>query len=683
MFRQPVIPPPMEKAQREPPVWRDPLVFPPSLSMERPFQIRRPWGGSILFLLIFALYMPVLSVGFFSDDLLFSVLAHRDPRTLFQGAQGFLHYRPLSMSVFWLIQQGFGYDGAVFHFLTLSVHMLNTALLYALLRCLGASVALAWSATALFGLLPFAHEPIAFLMGSVHSLALLWMLIATLVVLRSGSQGALGSVLAALGAYLAAILSHETGIVWPAWLLGIAVARPGRFPILHRAIPMGFALGIGYMLFWRTLPRGDPGVLAQPIFTLESSLYAMQGWLHPLGPIFEALWKVLFAPRPILLRALRPEDWAFLGLGFGITVGMAVWARPRWTVPLGCWGFGVSVAPALIFWGPASGMMNYPRMLLIPGLWSALAWAGVLEGTRHRGVWGRIAAGAILGGTLTIALLFLTSSLGYYRDATAILRGMARAARAAEAHPMIFVNLPYNVGYRWFRDRYYPYPYGGAGAVLITDDRQLAWYIRINGGPDLTDRPAGWVRSARVEALYPDWFTPAPPMDFNELRDALKDHAVYVFREDLTWIPLHSIWQVEGASAQSARPEERFNRLDPAPCLDGRIVLRGWQVKRSTGELVLLWEAEAAPRRRWQVFVHLLDSEGRMIGQADGPMAGGLAPTDAWRPGDRIIDRHPIPAGIRPAAFRIGLYDLESGERATVEWNGKQPEDRSVLLPAP
>ena len=72
-----------------------------------------------------------------------------------------------------------------------------------------------------------------------------------------------------------------------------------------------------------------------------------------------------------------------------------------------------------------------------------------------------------------------------------------------------------------------------------------------------------------------------------------------------------------------------------------------------------------------------------MIGQADGPMAGGLAPTEAWRKGDRIIDRHPIPAGLRPAAFRVGLYDLESGERATVEWGGKKPEDRSVLLPAP
>jgi len=105
-------------------------------------------------------------------------------------------------------------------------------------------------------------------------------------------------------------------------------------------------------------------------------------------------------------------------------------------------------------------------------------------------------------------------------------------------------------------------------------------------------------------------------------------------------------------------------------------------VEKRTGELILLWEAQAAPGRRWQVFVHLLDSGGRMIGQADGPMAGGLAPTDAWRRGDQVLDRHPIPTGIQPAAFRVGLYDLESGERAEIRWGEEKPKDRSVVLPA-
>ncbi|WP_376791319.1 hypothetical protein [Thermoflexus sp.] len=656
------------------------LAGSPARSPARGIQAR--WGWVALFMLIFAFYIPVLSVGFFSDDLLFSAITSRDPLDLFQGVQGLLHYRPLSMLLFWSMQRWFGYSRAAFHFLTLSLHMLNTALLYPILRRLGASRFISRSASVLFGLLPFAHEPIAFLMGSVHSLSLLWLLVATVLILRPGPQTTWRRILLALGAYLAAILSHETGIVWPAWLLGIAGIHRGRFPALRLVIPLSFAAGIAYFLLWRTLPRGDPGVLALPIFTLESSLYAMQGWLYPLGPLLGGLWDSLFGSRPILLRGLRPEDWAFLTLGFGITIGMLLGARPRWTVPVGLWGFVLSITPALLFWGPASGMMNYPRMLLIPGIWSVLAWSGVLGGIRRQGTWGSILAGGILGSTLTLSGLFLVSSLGYYQDATVILQGMAQAAREAGERPLLFVNLPYNVGYRWFRARYYPYHYGGAGAVLITDDRQLAWYIRINGGPDLTDRPREWVRSARMDALYPNWFTPASPMGFSELREALTERAVYVFQEDLSWIPLHRIWQVNGTPDEGTIREQGFNPLDPAPRFDGRIVLRGWQVETRTGELLLLWEAQATPGRRWQVFVHLLDPEGRLIGQADGPMAGGLAPTDAWRRGDRVIDRHPLPVGIRPAAFRVGLYDLNSGERAVVEWEGELPADRSVLLPA-
>lgn len=650
----------------------------PSLVPQRQaLRIGARWGWVPLFLVIFALYVPVLSVGFFSDDLLFTVITRQDPMALFRDAQGLLHYRPLAMSLFWGLQRAFGYNRAAFHFLTLGLHMLNTALLYPTLRRLGTPRSIARGAVAMFGLFPFAHEPIAFVMGSVHSLALFWMLIATAVILKPAPWAGAGRTLLALGAYLAAILSHETGIVWPAWALGIAQLRPRARPRLRPAIVAGFAMGIGYLLLWRTIPRGDPGVLARPIFTLESSLYAMQGWMYPLGPILGPIWEALFGPRPILLRALRPGDWAFLGLGLGVTLGMALVARPRWTVPLGLWGFATSITPALIFWGPASGMMNYPRMLIIPGIWSALAWAGVLEAIRRQGTWRRVLAGIGLGATLTVAMLFVTVSLGYYQDATRIFEGVVRAAWEARDRPLLLVNLPYNVGYRWFRARFYPYPYGGAGAVLVTDDRALTGYIRINGGPE---RPMGWARSVRLEALYPNWFTPAPAIGFPELRDALEDHAVYVFREDLTWVPLHLIWRPGGSSEEAHPPESGFHLLHPAPRFDGRILLRGWKVEASGRALVLLWEAQGAPGRRWQVFVHWLDAEGRMIGQADGPMANGLAPTEAWRPGDRVLDQRPFPRGIQPTAARVGLYDLASGERAAVEWGEWIPADRSIIL---
>jgi hypothetical protein len=123
--------------------------------------------------------------------------------------------------------------------------------------------------------------------------------------------------------------------------------------------------------------------------------------------------------------------------------------------------------------------------------------------------------------------------------------------------------------------------------------------------------------------------------------------------------------------------------LEPSPRFDGRIALRGWRIDEEAGELILAWEALAPPERRWHVFVHLLDEKGELLGQADGPMAGGLAPTEAWRTGDWVIDRRPLPPGIRPAALRLGLYDWTSGERATVEWGTLRPPDRYVVLATP
>lgn len=482
-----------------------PAVTPPQREKScSPFRLRSFGIGGLLFIFLFALYVPVLHVGFFSDDLLLTVIAPRDPLSLFRGAEGLLHYRPLSMSLFWLVGRVFGFHGAIFHFLTLGVHLLNVAWLYQILRRLGISQAMAWSATALFGFLPFAHEAIAFLMGSVHSLALLGMLSATALALRPGHPPGPRRSLLALGAYLAAVLSHETGIVWPALLLLLERWCPARFQGLRPLLLAGFAVGIGYVLFWQTRPRGDPGVLAAPIFTLESSLYAWQGWLYPLGPILRPLWEALFGPRPILLRALRLGDWAFILVGLGITGAMMAVARPRRLVALGLGWFALSITPALLFWGPASGMMNYPRMLVIPGVGSAMAWAAVLQGGRRPGAVGRGLAGAGLGLTLLISTLVIVASLEYYRDATHILRGMARAAQEAGSRPILFINPPYNVGYRWFRSRFYPYPYGGAGAVLITTEQGLAGYIWLNGGPNLMDRPPGWVQSRRLEALYPN-----------------------------------------------------------------------------------------------------------------------------------------------------------------------------------
>lgn len=96
--------------------------------------------------------------------------------------------------------------------------------------------------------------------------------------------------------------------------------------------------------------------------------------------------------------------------------------------------------------------------------------------------------------------------------------------------------------------------------------------------------------------------------------------------------------------------------------------------------LHLYWRASAPLETSYTVFVHGLNAEGQLIGQADGPPVGGHYPTHLWRPGEIVQDSRPIPPG---EEYRVGLYDLASGQRlpAFATDGTRLPDDAVVLAP--
>src|SRR5262249_28989973 len=54
--------------------------------------------------------------------------------------------------------------------------------------------------------------------------------------------------------------------------------------------------------------------------------------------------------------------------------------------------------------------------------------------------------------------------------------------------------------------------------------------------------------------------------------------------------------------------------------------------------LTLFWGAAGAADRRYTVFVHLLDPEGKIRGQIDRPPLAGARPTDGWTAGEYLRD---------------------------------------------
>jgi hypothetical protein len=102
-------------------------------------------------------------------------------------------------------------------------------------------------------------------------------------------------------------------------------------------------------------------------------------------------------------------------------------------------------------------------------------------------------------------------------------------------------------------------------------------------------------------------------------------------------------------------------------------------------EVTLYWQTSEAISDKYNVFVHLLDNEGLLVANHDGPPANGRFPTEAWLPGVTVPDTHmvPVPADLTPGDYelRAGLYDPDSGERLPVNFIDGQPvEGDSVSL---
>ena len=77
--------------------------------------------------------------------------------------------------------------------------------------------------------------------------------------------------------------------------------------------------------------------------------------------------------------------------------------------------------------------------------------------------------------------------------------------------------------------------------------------------------------------------------------------------------------------------------------------------------VALLWEAMGDPGLPYTVFTQLLDGDGKLVAQHDGPPAGGTSPTNGWLKGDRVADEHRIetPKTLPPGDYTliVGLYD--------------------------
>jgi mannosyltransferase len=117
--------------------------------------------------------------------------------------------------------------------------------------------------------------------------------------------------------------------------------------------------------------------------------------------------------------------------------------------------------------------------------------------------------------------------------------------------------------------------------------------------------------------------------------------------------------------APPSAPDSAINRtFGDLITLEGAAINPRDPLRGDVTAITLFWRAEQTITKRYKVFLHLLDKDGRIAAQRDSEPGGGAALTTTWKPGERVIDPHGLVMNPTLAAgeYRliVGLYDLDN-----------------------
>lgn len=627
------------------------------------------------------LYRDASHFAYFNDDPTghFAWMEGRTVGDFFAGSAAYGYYRPVVFAALRLFETLFGtavwpHYPLADHALLLLLHAANTALVWALARRLGGRDAFAWAAALLFATVPFSYEAVAYVASLTHPLVVFWVLAALLLYDRRRRGQVPGSrfhvpgadtlpltpgpwsMAPSLAAAVLALLTHENGLfVLPA-LAGVDwLRRPGD-GLRDRARRLWpFAVpAVLYVLLWLAIPKNSQEGLNSLADVARNAVPFLQALVYPLLP---------------LLRLDAADVWSLAALAAALVTlfGWLAWRAGAWRL----WAFAVgwvvlSALPSLLFLSPAY-VYGSPRLSYLPAVGIGLLWG--LPLVRNR------VSQKQLGFYLTTALSmvyilvivvppqpFVRCQLDFYAQTSRFAREMASAAAAAPpGREVVFVNAPFFFSSTATRPDGCPtpYPWTPTGGILIPPYAQARDFVRFNGGPDRD------VSGVTFAGYAPGWRTFGPEIAADDLRAAVADSTVHVFDLDRGgFFDLSAAWQPDAGSSGAA-----------LATFGGALSLVEADVVERDGllEAHLAWRVDESASSLPTVFVHVYDAAGFLVAQSDEPLAGGFAPLDQWRTGDRLFDVRQIDVdGLPPGRYVVatGTYNPADGARLA----GKTPD---------
>ena len=121
---------------------------------------------------------------------------------------------------------------------------------------------------------------------------------------------------------------------------------------------------------------------------------------------------------------------------------------------------------------------------------------------------------------------------------------------------------------------------------------------------------------------------------------------------------------------------------------NGMAQLIGYDIRRQGQQLTIDWYWRRADQidHPYVVFNHVLDAQGQIAAQQDGPPQAGQPLMTCWQPNEVYQDQHVIelksdaPPG--PYAVELGLYNAQTNQRVPVlQSDGTQTDHVVIELP--
>jgi hypothetical protein len=670
----------------------------------------------LLAIATFLVYASSLHYPFFWVDPIDIGLAHsRSVATILTSSEGYLYYRPFAF----ILWKGFRvvagrFDPFAFHLLHVLMHLLNSWLMYALAkRVLRAGqtcqVLETWQvylpaglAALCFAWFPASHQTVtwvispqvqamSFLLASAvlywdgrtaNNRLKLWLSLLLLAIALPFHENAVlfGPILLLLELYLVITASpkdtrgelvgtcprgegRNSGELKRLSLF-IASLRPGVqsfFPLVHVFVCLSFAV------LWLLIPKDPESAVAR--FEPATGWYLLQGAIWPVAGaagfwrdwLAEPAWRPLYWVAPLALLLL------VLAYGRAGRLSLLIFS-------LG-W-FGLMVLPVWATRGMAYTGIS-PRIFYTAAPGAILAWVGLLtvkpfpERPKWQMGW-QVMAFLLIGLALRQSVAFLAAHKRMHDGGMAAVWDVVESGRqAGTAGRLLYINVPDQISPR---SRFYPVGY--FRAILMPVSVELGQYAELQTG----------VRPSSQSYALP----------------ALAGLEQYPYQVDMRGVIPNPAEVVE---AIRAADEVYFSEYDPAGPV--RVVLAGQvsgqqaatylatygeqaglvsaEVEQVGGRLRLSsqWACLATFAAEDTLFVHLIDSSGQLIAQADGDPLRALFPLAECRPGEAIHDVRYLPAPASPGSYMVhlGLYNRASGERlVALDNNGRPLADNAAIL---